>query len=216
MLLRRELAVAFKQKSELLQPLMFCVLVVSLFPIGIGPGPAVLQKVGGGIIWVTAILSSLLGMERLFRDDFQQGWLEQVLLSGSSVSLIMMIKIGVHWVNTLLPLLILSPLLALFLNFTLPMYVALVLTLIIGTPVLSLTGAIASALTVGVNKSAVLVPLLLLPVFIPLLIFATSTVEAAALQLAYRGQLAIIGAMTMFTLVFAPYTTAYAIRVSQG
>jgi heme exporter protein B len=212
---KRDLSLAFKQRSELLQPLVFCVLVVSLFPLGIGPGPATLQKISGGIIWVTAILSSLLGLERLFRDDFRDGWLEQVSLSGCSQSLAALVKVMMHWIMSFLPLLIISPLLALFLNMTYSMYFALLLTLLLGTPLISLVGSIAVALTVGLNKGGVLLALLLLPIFTPLLIFATSTVEAASLSLPYVGQLAIIGSMTLLALAFSPMATAFALKISQ-
>ncbi|TDF39509.1 heme exporter protein CcmB [Alteromonadaceae bacterium M269] len=212
---KRDFSLAFRQSSELLQPLIFCLLVVSLFPLGVGPGPVTLQKISGGIIWVTAILSSLLGLERLFRDDFRDGWLEQVSLSDCSQSLAAVVKITVHWLTSFLPLLLLSPLLALFLNMTMSMYTALVLTLLIGTPLISLVGAIAVALTVGLNKGGVLLALLLLPIFTPLLIFATSAIEAASLNLPYVGQLAIIGALTLLALAFSPFATAFALKVSQ-
>jgi heme exporter protein B len=212
---KRDLSLAYKQRSELLQPLVFCVLVVSLFPLGIGPGPVTLQKVSGGIIWVTAILSSLLGLERLFRDDFRDGWLEQISLSGCSQSLAALVKVAMHWGTSFLPLLLISPLLALFLNMTYPMYFALLLTLLLGTPLISLVGSIAVALTVGLNKGGVLLALLLLPIFTPLLIFATSAVEAASLNLPYTGQLAIIGAMTLLALAFSPLATALALKISQ-
>lgn len=212
---KRDLSLAYKQRSELLQPLVFCVLVVSLFPLGIGPGPVTLQKIAGGIVWVTAILSSLLGLERLFRDDFRDGWLEQVSISGCSQVFAALVKVTMHWGTSFLPLLMVSPLLALFLNMTYQMYFALVMTLLLGTPLISLVGSIAVALTVGLNKGGVLLSLLLLPVFTPLLIFATSAVEAASLNLPYTGQLAIIGAMTLLALALSPIATVFALKISQ-
>ena len=193
---------------------MFFLLVISLFPLGVGPGPDTLQKIGPGVIWVAAILSSLLGMERLFRDDFNDGSLEQMVLSGQSLQMIMLIKVLSHWLSTIVPLLLLSPLLALFLNLTEPMYWALVATLFIGTPLLSLVGSIAVGLTVGIQRGGVLLALLLLPVFVPLLIFATSAVDAASMLLPYNGQLAFIGAMFLLALALSPFAIAYAIRVS--
>jgi len=215
-LFHRELLLAFRHRSELLQPLMFLILVVTLFPLGIGPGPETLKKVGPGVIWVAAILSSLLGLERLFRDDYMDGWLEQVMLSPLPLSLSVLAKVSAHWLTSTVPLLILSPLLALFLNLTVDMYFALVLTLLLGTPLLSLVGAIAVALTLGLNKGGVLLALILLPLFIPLLIFATSAVDAAALQLPYNGQLAIIGAMLLLAIALSPFAIAYGLRVSQN
>lgn len=196
--------------------MMFFLLVISLFPLGIGPGPETLQKVGPGVIWVAAILASLLGMDRLFRDDYQDGSLEQLILSNIPLPMVALVKVFSHWLTSILPLLILSPLLALFLNFTEDMYWALLQTLLLGTPLLSLVGAIAVGLTVGLNRGGVLLALLLLPMFIPLLIFATSAVDAASMQLQYHAQLAIIGAMLLFSLALAPFAIAYALRVSQN
>jgi heme exporter protein B len=214
--LQRDLALAYRKRAEMLQPMMFFMLVISLFPLGIGPGPQILQKVGPGVIWVAAILSSLLGMERLFKEDFQDGSLEQMILSATPLPLVALVKVFAHWLTTIVPLVILSPLLALFLKLNEAMYWALLLTLLLGTPLLSLVGAIAVALTVGLNRGGVLLALLLLPVFIPLLIFATSAVDAAALQLPYTAQLAMIGAMFLLSLAMAPFAIAYALRVSQN
>lgn len=213
---RRDLALAFRQKAELVQPLMFLLMVVTLFPLGVGPGPDTLQLIGPGVIWIAAILSSLLGMERLFRDDFADGSLEQLQLSGQPLYAVAAVKVLCHWLVTFIPLLILSPLLAMFLNLTMDMYVALVITLILGTPLLSLIGAIAVGLTVGLQRGGVLLALLLIPVFIPLLIFATSAVDAAALQLPYRAQIAIIGAMLLIAMALAPSAIAYSLKVSQN
>ncbi|WP_218354852.1 heme exporter protein CcmB [Alteromonas lipotrueiana] len=213
--LQRDLAIAFNQKGELAQPLLFLLIVVTLFPIAVGPAPETLQRIGPGVIWVAAILTALLGMERLFKQDYLDGSLEQLLLSGVPVFQIVALKSVVHWLVCFLPLLILSPLLALFLHLSMPMYLALFLSLLLGTPLLSLVGAIAMGLTVGVQKGALLPLLLMVPVFIPLLIFATSAVESAALHLSYAPQLAIIGAMLLCALALAPFATAYALKVSQ-
>ncbi|WP_158966920.1 heme exporter protein CcmB [Paraglaciecola sp. L3A3] len=214
-LFKRDISLAYRQRAELMQPLLFFILVITLFPIAVGPESKTLQVIGPGVIWVAAILSSLLGLERLFRDDYQDGSLEQLILSGSFLPAVALVKVTVHWLTSILPLIILSPLLALFLHLTEPMYWALVATLLIGTPILSLIGAIAVGLTVGLNRGGVLLALLLLPVFIPLLIFATSAVESASMQLQYSGQLAIMGAMFLFSLALAPFAIAYALKVSQ-
>jgi heme exporter protein B len=215
-ILARDLALAYRQRSELMQPMMFFILVISMFPLGIGPSPETLQKVGPGVIWVAAILSSLLGMERLFKDDYDDGSLEQIMLSATPLPLVALVKVLTHWLTSIAPLLLLSPLLALFLNLTVPMYWALLSTLLLGTPLLSLVGAIAVGLTLGLNRGGVLLALLLLPVFIPLLIFATAAVEAASLQLPYSAQLAIIAAMLLISLALAPFAIAFALRVSQN
>ena len=213
---KRDIALAFRQKAELTQPLMFLLMVVTLFPLGVGPGPETLQLIGPGVIWIAAILSSLLGMERLFRDDFQDGSLEQLMLSGVPLYQSVSVKVLCHWLVSFLPLLLLSPLLAMFLNLTMPMYVALIATLLLGTPLLSLVGAIAVGLTVGLQRGGLLLALLLIPVFIPLLIFATSAVDAASMQLAYSAQLAIIGAMLLLAMASAPFAIAYSLKVSQN
>ena len=213
---KRDLHIAFKQKAELVQPLMFLLMVVTLFPLGVSPAPETLQRIGPGVIWIAAILSSLLAMERLFRDDFQDGALEQYMLSGMALPAVSAVKVAVHWLVSFVPLLILSPLLAMFLNLTYDMYIALMLTLLLGSPLLSLVGAIAVGLTVGLQKGGVLLALLLIPVFIPLLIFATSAVDSAALQLPYQSQLAIIAAMLLLAAALAPFAIANSLKVSQN
>jgi len=213
---KRDYTLAFRQNTELLQPVLFCLLVVTLFPLGIGPSPQTLQKVGPGIIWVAALLSSLLALEKLFKQDFQDGSLEQLVLTPYPLPLLALAKVLVHWLASALPLILLSPLLAMFLNLTADMYWALLFTLILGTPLMSLIGAIAVALTAGLNKGGTLLGLLLLPVYIPLLIFATSAVQSASLNLPYVGQLAFIGAMLLLALALAPFAVAHAIKVSQN
>ena len=213
---KRDMQIAFQQKAELVQPLMFLLMVVTLFPLGVSPSPETLQRIGPGVIWIAAILSSLLGMERLFRDDFIDGSLEQYTLSGMSLAAVATVKVLAHWLVSFVPLLILSPLLAMFLNLSTDMFIALMLTLLIGTPLLSLIGAIAVGLTVGLARGGLLLALLLIPVFIPLLIFATSAVDSAALQLPYHPQLAIIGAMLLLAAAAAPFAIAYSLKVSQN
>ncbi|GLR70902.1 heme exporter protein B [Agaribacter marinus] len=210
----RELALSFRQRSELMQPVMFFLIVISLFPLAIGPGAEILQRVSGGVIWVAAILSLLLGMERLFRDDFTDGSMEQYLLSSTPAYLIVLVKVFAHWLVSILPLVLLSPLLAMFLNMTWDMYWVLLYTLLLGTPTISLIGAIGVSLTVSLQRSGVLLPLILLPLFIPLLIFSTSAIESVSLQLPYGFQIGIMLAILLFTLALAPAAIAYSLRVS--
>lgn len=205
-----------RQLSEVIQPLVFLLIVVSLFPLAVGPSPEILQRIGPGVIWIAAILSSLLGMERLFRDDFHDGNLEQLLLSNVPLPLVALAKVLSHWILSIVPLIVLSPLLALLFHLPVDTYIALLVTLLLGTPLLSLVGAIAVALTVGVNRGGVLLALLLLPLAIPMLIFSVSAIEAAALALSYRSQLAIIAAMLLLALGLAPFVIAYALRVSHN
>ncbi|MEP7704367.1 heme exporter protein CcmB [Paraglaciecola sp. 25GB23A] len=215
-LFKRDLILAYHNRAELMQPMMFFMLVISLFPLAVGPNAATLKIIGPGVIWVAAILSSLLGLERLFRDDFQDGSLEQMILSTTPLPAIALVKVATHWLTSILPLICLSPLLAVFLHLNEAMYWALLVTLLLGTPLLSLIGAIAVALTVGLNRGGVLLALLLVPIFIPLLIFATSAVDAAAMELPYTAQLAFIAAMLLFAFALAPFAIAYALKVSQN
>ena len=213
-ILHRDLTLAMRQKADIFQPLTFFVLVITLFPIAVGPSPDTLQKIGPGVIWVAAILSALLGMERLFRDDFVDGVLEQLQLSQLSLAWVMFVKVFAHWLVTIVPLILISPLLALFLNLSMSMYWALLGTLLLGTPIISLLGAVAVALTVGLQRGGILLALVIIPVFIPLLIFATAAVDAAAFGLNYFPQLAIIGAMLLIVLAITPAAMSYAIKVS--
>ena len=213
---KKDLSLAYRQLSELMQPLMFFVLVITLFPLAIGPSPETLQRIGGGVIWVAAILSLLLGMERLFRDDYIDGTLEQYILSPTPLYLIVTVKVFAHWLMHIVPLVIISPLLALFLNLTFDMYIALMLTLLLGTPLISFVGAIGVALTVGLHRGGVLLALLLIPIFVPLLIFATSAIESASMLLPYHPQLAIIAALLLFSVALSPMAIAYSLRVSQS
>lgn len=212
----KDLALAYRQRAELLQPLMFFVLVITLFPLAIGPNLETLQRIGGGVIWVAAILSLLLGMERMFRDDFADGSLEQYILSPTPLYMIVVVKVFTHWLMHIVPLVLISPLLAVFLNLTMDMYVALMLTLLLGTPLISFVGAIGVALTVGLHRGGVLLALLLIPIFIPLLIFATSAIESASMLLPYHPQLAIIAALLLFSVALSPMAIAYSLKVSQN
>jgi heme exporter protein B len=213
---QKDLALAYRQRAELMQPLMFFVLVIMLFPLAIGPSPETLQRIGGGVIWVAAILSLLLGMERMFRDDFADGSLEQYMLSPTPLYMIVVVKVLTHWLMHIVPLFLISPLLALFLNLTFDMYVALMFTLLLGTPLISFVGAIGVALTVGLHRGGVLLALLLIPIFIPLLIFATSAIESASMLLPYYQQLAIIAALLLFSVALSPVAIAYSLKVSQN
>lgn len=213
---KRDFALAYRQRAELMQPIMFFLMVVTLFPLAIGPNPQTLQLVSGAVVWVAAILSLLMGLERLFRDDYMDGSLEQLILSPTPLYMIVLVKVIAHWLVNILPLLVISPLLALFLNMTHTMYFTLILTLLLGTPIISLVGAIGVALTVGLQRSGVLVALLLIPLFIPLLIFATSAIESASMNLPISFQLGIMASLLLFSLAIAPMVIAYSLRVSQN
>lgn len=213
-MIRRELLVAFRRQSDMLNPLWFFIIVITLFPLGVGPGPNLLAEIAPGIIWVAALLAAVLSLDRLFRDDFMDGSLEQMLLMPEPLSVLVFAKILAHWMLTGLPLLIISPLLAVLLSLDWEAYKAVVLTLLIGTPTLSFLGAIGVALTVGLRKGGALLSLLVLPLFIPVLIFATSAIDMAANGFPINGQLAILGAMLAGSATLSPFAVSAALRVS--
>lgn len=213
-IVRRELLIAFRRQADVLNPLWFFIIVITLFPLSIGPEPNLLARIAAGIVWVAALLSALLSLERLFRDDFQDGSLEQMMLMPIPLPVVVISKVMAHWLLTGLPLILISPLLAILLSLDFNTWLAVVLTLSIGTPTLSFIGAIGVALTVGLQKGGVLLSLLVLPLYIPILIFATSAIDAASLGIAYNGQLAILGAMFMGALTLTPFAIGAALRVS--
>ncbi|TRW50276.1 heme exporter protein CcmB [Aliidiomarina halalkaliphila] len=213
-IVKRDLRVASRQRSDLLNPLIFLLIVVSLFPLGVGPGPDILARIAPGVIWVSALLSAMLGLERMFRDDFRDGALEQMMLLPVSLEVSVLAKIAVHWVMTAVPILFIAPLLALLLNLPTTAWGVLWVTLLLGTPVISAAGAIGVALTVSLNKGGALLSLLLLPLLIPLLIFATAAVEAAVSGLSATGPLALMGAFLVITITLAPFAVKAGLRVS--
>jgi len=213
-IIKRELQIAMRKQAEILNPLWFFLIVITLFPLVIGPDPKLLSRIAPGVAWVAALLSALLSFERLFRDDFIDGSLEQVMLTSQPLVLTALAKVLAHWLLTGLPLILLSPIAALLLSLEISIWWALVLTLLLGTPVLSCLGAIGVALTVGVRKGAVLLSLLVVPLFIPVLIFSASVLDAAGLNLPYGGQLAILGAILAAVVTLSPFAIATALRIS--
>lgn len=213
-IIKRELQIAMRKRAEILNPLWFFLIVITLFPLVIGPDPALLSRIAPGVAWVAALLSALLSFERLFRDDFIDGSLEQLMLNAQSLPMTALAKVIAHWLLTGLPLILLSPIAALLLSLEINIWWALVLTLLLGTPVLSSVGAIGVALTVGLRKGGVLLSLLVVPLFIPVLIFASSVLEAASLNMTYGGQLAILGAMMVSAITLSPFAIAAALRIS--
>ncbi|MDG6895706.1 heme exporter protein CcmB [Volucribacter amazonae] len=213
-IIKRELQIAQRKQAEILNPLWFFLIIITLFPLVIGPDPQLLSRIATGIAWVAALLSALLSFERLFRDDFIDGSLEQLMLTHQPLALTALAKVIAHWLLTGLPLILLSPIAALLLSLELHIWWALVLTLLLGTPILSCLGAIGVALTVGLRKGGVLLSLLVLPLFIPVLIFASAVLEAASLNLPYQGQLAILAAMLTASLTLSPFAIAMALRVT--
>ena len=209
-----ELRVAFRHRAEIANPLWFFLMVITLFPLAIGPDPQLLARLTPGIIWVAALLSSLLALERLFRDDFQDGSLEQLMLLPLPLPAVVLAKVMAHWTVTGLPLLILSPLAALLLGMDVYGWKILALTLLLGTPTLGFLGAPGVGLTVGLKRGGVLLSVLVLPLTIPLLIFAAAAMDAAAMHLPVEGYMAILGALLAGSATLSPFATAAALRVS--
>lgn len=212
-LMVRELRVALRNNAEILNPMWFFLIVIMLFPLAIGPEPQLLLRIASGVVWVAALLASLLAMDRLFRDDYQDGSLEQLTLLPLPLPLVVLAKVVVHWMVSGLPLLLLSPLAALLFGLRFREWAVMALTLLLSTPTLSFLGAIGAGLTVGLRRSGVLLSLLVLPLTVPLLIFATAAIEAAMMQLPVGGYLAILGAFLAGSATLCPFATAAALRV---
>ncbi|MDD5275882.1 MAG: heme exporter protein CcmB [Methylovulum sp.] len=213
-IIRRDLLLALRKRSEIANPLLFFVLVITLFPLGIGARPQLLQAIAPGIIWVSALLAAMLSLDSLFRSDFDDGSLEQIVLSPHPTSVLVLAKIIAHWLVTGLPLLLMAPLLAVFLGMPQSAIGMLLLTLLLGTPVLSLIGAIGVALTVGLRRGGMLLSLLVLPLYVPVLIFAGNAVEMASNGLPVTAQINILMAILLMSLALAPWPTAAALKMS--
>ncbi len=212
-LLQRDILLALRSYQEWLNALIFFILVVSLFPLAISPDPQVLRNLAPGIIWVSALLASLLALNRLFSDDFLDGTLEQLLFSSYPLSLLVLAKVLAHWLTSSLPLIIIVPLAGILLHLSGETILVLGTTLLLGTPILSFIGAIGIALVVSLRNSGFLLALLVMPLYIPVLIFATSAVTASQAGLPISGQLAWLGALLLLSLCLAPVTIAAALRV---
>jgi heme exporter protein B len=213
-LLKRDLTLAYRHRAELANPLLFFIIVISLFPLGISPESTALRGIAPGVIWVAALLAAMLSLDSLFRSDFEDGTLEQMALSAHSLPILVLAKVLAHWLVTGLPLILLAPFLGILLFLPENAMLTLIATLALGTPVLSLVGAIGVALTVGLRRGGVLLSLLVLPLYIPVLIFAAGAVNNAAMGFPVVGQLYFLGALLSLSLTLAPFATASALRIS--
>jgi heme exporter protein B len=213
-LLVRDVRLALRRRADTLSALVFFVMVTSLFPLGVGPEATLLRSMGPGVLWVAALLSAMLSLGRMFADDFQDGTLEQLLLAGCPLPLLVAAKTAAHWLCSGLLLAVVSPLLALQFDLGWPATGVLVASLLLGTPVLSLVGAVGAALTVGVRGAAVLLPLLILPLCIPVLIFGAAAVEASRAGMAAGGHFSLLAAFLVLALALAPWATAAALRIA--
>jgi len=211
-IVKRDLQLAMRQGMDSVMVVAFFVLAVMLFPIGVGPEASTLARIAAGVIWVAALLSSMLSLERLFQLDYEDGSLELLALQSTALEVTVMAKITAHWLTTGLPLLIATPLLAVFMNLPSEGFWALVLTLAIGTPSLSLIGAIGAALILGSRRGGVLLSLLVLPLYIPVLIFGVSAINGAISGLPINAHLLIMSGIFLAALPLCPWAGAGAIR----
>ena len=214
-IVRRDLTIALRRRSDIFTTLIFFVIVVSLFPLGIGPELDTLRLIAPGVVWVGALLASMLALEQIFSADHRDGTLEQMLLTPQPVPLLVIGKVLAHWLATGLPLVIMAPLLGLQYDLSAEALEVLVLSLLLGTPTLSLIGAIGAALTLGLRSGGVLVALLVLPLYIPVLIFGAGAVEATVSGLGGQAHLSMLAAIRIGSLVLAPLATAAALRVAE-
>jgi heme exporter protein B len=213
-IVQRDLLLVMRRKSDVLTALFFFVVVTSLFPLGIGADPALLRKVAPGVIWVAALLSTLLGLHRMFAADYQDGTLEQLILSPQPLVLLVAGKILAHWLVCGLPLVILAPIIGIQFDLDVDSLYVLMVTLLLGTPVLSLLGSIGAALTLGLRGGSVLMSLLILPLYVPVLIFGAGAVYASSVGLNISGHFSLLSALLILALAFVPWVSAAALKIA--
>ena len=212
--LKRDLLLVFRHRNDIINPLAFFMMVAVLFPLGVSPDPTFLSEVAAGVIWVAALLACLLSVDGIFRGDYEDGSLEQILVSPEPLLVLVLAKVLSHWLVSGFCLAIISPLVAMMFFLPGEGYPALILSLLLGTPTLSLMGAIGAGLTVGLRRGGVLISLLVLPLYIPVLIFGAGAVQAGAMGLPIQGYLALLGAILVFSLMLAPFAIAAALKIS--
>ncbi len=211
-LVGRDLRLALRQQADAAMIVLFFVLTAGIFPFGVGPEPNLLARIGPGVIWVTALLAMLLSLERVFLVDYEDGSLELLVLGPLPMELVVLAKVLAHWLTTGLPLIVAAPVIALLYNLDPAALPVLLLAMLLGTPVLSLIGAVGAGLILGARRGGVLIPLLVLPLTIPVLIFGVAAVDAALAELAARPYLLILGAMLLAALALTPWAAAAALR----
>ena len=211
-MLVRDLRLALRQGMDAFMAVAFFIIAGALFPLGVGPEPGVLARIAGGVIWVTALLAVLLSLDRLFQQDFEDGSLDGLVLSPVPLEMTVLAKTAAHWLTTGLPLIAAAPVLAVFLNLPADGFLVLVAAMALGTPSLSLIGAVGAALSLGARRGGVLLSLLILPLYIPILIFGVAAVDAAVLGLTVRPHLLLLGAILAAALPLAPWAAAAALR----
>ncbi|HJO72902.1 MAG: heme exporter protein CcmB [Rhodospirillales bacterium] len=211
-IVHRDLRLALRQGMDSLMVVVFFVLAVVLFPLGVGPEANLLARIAAGVIWVAALLAAMLSLERLFQNDFDDGSLELLVLAPVPLEVVVLAKVGAHWLTTGLSLMVTAPLLAVLLNLGADGFLVLIATLALGTPTLSLIGAVGAALVLGSRRGGVLLSLLLLPLYIPVLVFGVGAIDAAVGGFAARAQILILGALFLGALALCPWAAAAALR----
>jgi heme exporter protein B len=213
-IIHRDLLLVMRRKSEVLTALFFFIVVTSLFPLGIGADAALLRKIAPGVLWVAALLSTLLGLQRMFAADYLDGALEQLILTPQSLVLLVAGKVTAHWLVSGLPLVLLAPIIGIQFDLDASSLYVLMGSLLLGTPVLSLLGSIGAALTLGVRGGSVLMSLLILPLYIPVLIFGAGAVYANSVGLDISGHFSLLGALLILALAFVPWVSASALKIA--
>lgn len=211
---RRDLRLVWRRRGDAAQPVLFAVMVVALFPLALGADPQQLARIAPGVLWVAVLLAGLLALDSLYRGDLEDGSLEQMLLAPVPLAWLIFVRVAVHWVTTALPLVLLTPVLAELLYLPGELLPVLLVSLLLGTPLLSLLGAVVAALTVGIRRSGMLLALLALPLFLPVLVFGAGSVMAAAQGLPWAGALLLMAAGLVLAIVLAPLVAAAAIRIA--
>ncbi len=214
-ILKRDLLLALRRRSEIFTVLFFFVVVISLFPLGVGTDDETLKQIAPGVVWIAALLASTLALDRLFAADYEDGTLEKIVLAPSSLSVSVFAKILAHWLLTGLPLVFISPLVGLFYHLPMNSVWVMMFVLLLGTPVLSMLGAIAAALTLGLRGGGVLVSLLVLPLYIPVLVYGAGAISTSMVEgVSIEPYVLLLGAFSMLAIVFSPWVTAAALKIS--
>ena len=214
-LLKRDLLLALRRRSEIFTVLFFFLIVISLFPLGVGSEDTTLKKIAPGVVWIAALLASTLALDRLFSNDYLDGTLEQLTLAPQSLSTMVFAKMVAHWLLTGLPLVLIAPLVGLFYHLPTDTIGVTMLVLLLGTPVLSMIGAIAAALTLGLRGGGVLVSLLVLPLYIPVLVYGSGAISTSMVEgLSIQPYLLLLSAFMLLALIFSPWATASALKIS--
>ena len=211
-IIRRDLSLVMRQGSDAFVVLIFFVVTVTLFPLGVGPDPLILQNIASGIVWVSALLAAMLSLDRLFQTDYDDGSLELLVLSPYPLELVVLCKCLVHWLTTGLPIVVISPVLALMLNIKTGAFLYLISSMALGTPIISLLGAVGAALVLGSRRSGVLIALLIIPLTIPILLFGVAAIQAATEGYSASSPLMFLGALLLFSIALCPWVIASSLR----